>query len=552
MHDPLLSGCDAAVRCRSYAQNSLILTAPLFALLSAFPLPALSATCHLPGDHITLQGCIDAIADGDTVLVAPGTYIGPGNRDIHTDGKSVTVIGEAGAETTIFDAEQATLFFTFATENETTRIEGLTLRNGNNTLGGAVHIGFSVAGTGPSFAECRFIANRSSSGGAVMNEGDALVRFTRCHFEGNTAGDSGGAIDDRGRFIESDVTLEDCTLIQNAAFVGGAIGEQGHGALNIAGCVFTDNSARRGGALYLNEVISRPGQSASGPGQSASGWERPPGEPDAALRDDFGLVTDCTFVSNKADAGGAVLFASNFTPAFQRCLFTDNVAVQGGAISGTNGLLTSCTLVGNRGDSGAAVYDAADLSFWGHDLVKCIVAFNGPDQAIRRPHFNGCLYLQCCDLFGNEGGDWVGCIAGLLGTAGNISADPLFCDPQGGDFTLNAASPCAPENSPAGCGLIGALPVACGMTAVAAGEATSVEPRLRIAPNPVWGAAEFALPGMGVRVLAIFDSQGRLVDRLTTSDGRWVWAPGTTVPAGIYFANVEGAAGQSVKFIRLR
>lgn len=97
----------------------LPITALLLALFVAvLPLSATAATCHLPGDHLTLQGCIDAIADGDTVLVAPGVYIGPGNRDIHTDGKSVTVIGEAGAETTIFDAEQTTRFFTFSTETE--------------------------------------------------------------------------------------------------------------------------------------------------------------------------------------------------------------------------------------------------------------------------------------------------------------------------------------------------------------------------------------------------------------------------------------------------
>jgi hypothetical protein len=546
MHDPCLSGCDAAIRCRSYPQSPLILTVPLFALLQSFlPLSALAATCHLPGDHATLQGCIDAIADGDTVIVAPGTYTGPGNRDIHTNGKSVTVIGEAGAETTIFDAEQTTLFFTFSTENETTRIEGLTLRNGHSHLGGAVYIEISVAGTGPSFANCRFIANRSSSsGGAVLNEGDALVRFTRCHFEENSA--PRGAILDWG-FLNSDVRLEDCILARNTgSFLGGAISEQGSGALNLTRCYFANNSARFGGALYFSFSVPRPGV-------SRSGFERSPGEPDGALPGGFGFVTDCTFAGNEAERGGAVYLVPPFSPPFQGCLFTGNVAVQGGAFTGTNGHLESCTLVGNRGDSGAAFYDSADLSFWGYDLTKCIIAFNGPDQAIRRPHFNGCSDLVCCDLFGNEGGDWVGCITGQLGTAGNFSEDPAFCDAPGGDFTLNAASPCAPENSPAGCGgLIGALPVACGVTAVAAGEATSVEPRLRIAPNPVRGVAEFALPGIGARVLTIFDSQGRLVDRLTTSDGRWVWAPGTTVAAGIYYAKVEGAVGQSVKFIRLR
>ncbi len=45
----------------------------------------------------------------------------------------------------------------------------------------------------------------------------------------------------------------------------------------------------------------------------------------------------------------------------------------------------------------------------------------------------------------------------------NISEDPLFCDREAGDFTLNSCSPCLPGNHPGGfdCGLIGALGQGC-------------------------------------------------------------------------------------------
>jgi hypothetical protein len=75
------------------------------------------------------------------------------------------------------------------------------------------------------------------------------------------------------------------------------------------------------------------------------------------------------------------------------------------------------------------------------------------------------ITMTCCDAFGNADGDWVGCIADQYGINGNVSEDPLFCDMAGGDYTIHADSPCAPEHS-GGCGLIGALPVGCGVTAV--------------------------------------------------------------------------------------
>jgi hypothetical protein len=75
----------------------------------------------------------------------------------------------------------------------------------------------------------------------------------------------------------------------------------------------------------------------------------------------------------------------------------------------------------------------------------------------------GLAVLTCCDLYGNPGGDWVGGVADQYGVRGNISADPLFCDPGGDDFRLQEGSPCAPGEE---CGLMGAWPVGCGGTPV--------------------------------------------------------------------------------------
>ena len=48
---------------------------------------------------------MDAAAEGDTVLVGPGTYTGPGNRDIELSGKAIVVVSENGPEETVIDCE---------------------------------------------------------------------------------------------------------------------------------------------------------------------------------------------------------------------------------------------------------------------------------------------------------------------------------------------------------------------------------------------------------------------------------------------------------------
>jgi hypothetical protein len=42
-----------------------------------------SGGTHLP----TIQAAVDIAAQGDTIIVSPGTYSGPGNRDVAVQGQ---------------------------------------------------------------------------------------------------------------------------------------------------------------------------------------------------------------------------------------------------------------------------------------------------------------------------------------------------------------------------------------------------------------------------------------------------------------------------------
>jgi hypothetical protein len=94
-------------------------------------------------------------------------------------------------------------------------------------------------------------------------------------------------------------------------------------------------------------------------------------------------------------------------------------------------------------------------------VQNTIIAFSSAGEAVFCDWY-GSATLVCCDVYGNAGGDWVGCIEDQLGVDGNIWEDPLFCSPENGDFALQGDSPCAPFSPPnPECDLIGAWPVGC-------------------------------------------------------------------------------------------
>jgi hypothetical protein len=332
-------------------------------ILSAPPASA-GVDIHVPASQSTIQAGIDAASNGDTVVVAPGTYF----ERIDFKGKAIEVRSSAGPATTIIDGGGRAHVVSFTTgEARTSVLRGFTVTNGAHGNDGYQGIGIYIDEASPTIVGNVVTGNSAppSSGGGVgigVVNGSPLI-------QGNEIVDNPGGS------------------------IGGGILTDG-GSTEIVGNLIAGNSAHFGAGVFL----------------------------------DGGTLRDNIIRGNAAGSvGGGVMADGNISMVNNLIVANSAVAIGGGVAWGPGVIHTASivnnTIAGNQapdasalavGGSGATLTNNVLSGPAGSTLVRC--------GTIDSP---GSAAFSHNDVYNGTPSRYDGC-ADQTGTNGNISADPLL------------------------------------------------------------------------------------------------------------------------------
>lgn len=511
---------------------------------------------RVPDHFPTIQLAINAACEGDSVLVAPGTYTGSGNRNLNFGGKNLVVVSEGGMGAATIHAEGvARGFFLGSGETAASIIDGFRITQTNDT-------GIRCINSSPTIRNCE-ISVISSGNGIVLDQSSSLVEncmildnqtsssgvgilivggapvIRNCEIINNRseAGDGGGVLIENSTAI-----MESCVVMMNSSDEdGGGIYITGAASPSILGCTFDSNlagtvgNARRGGGIHCF---------------------------DAPV-----TISGCRFRGNSADKGGAIALLTNSQKdaTIEDCLFYANRAYsEGGALwmQGYNPMILGSTIVYNNSDVlGGGIHFADDDTAL---VERSIILDNCAGTAGDEIYFDSSLpdldvevTFVCCDVdsSGFSGaGTWI-----LL--SDNFSEDPVFVNPGNCDlfpdwpgFDLACGSPCLASTSPCG-ETIGAGEEDCVVVAVLDPPRVPVN-ALQLSPaspNPFSGGTRirYELPHAARVTLRVHDLRGRVVRELFSGfrdagPGETDWDGrddgGRRLSSGIYFIRLEAGS----------
>ncbi len=210
---------------------------------------------HVPSEYETIQAAIDDCNEGDTVVIASGTYTGSGNRDLNFKGKAITVRSTnpdnpAVVAATIIDCNGSESdnhcgFSFHNNEDSNSVLSGITITSAYGSFGGAI----LCQNSSPSIINCNFVNNFVSGGGGGIHNSYSSPTLINCVFRNNSSEWIAGAL----RNHTSSPLVINCLFTGNSANYGGAIQNQNISSNpTLINCTFTGNTASSWAGGILN------------------------------------------------------------------------------------------------------------------------------------------------------------------------------------------------------------------------------------------------------------------------------------------------------------
>ena len=316
-------------------------------------------------DFNNIQAAIDDSNDGDVIIVLPGTYTGPGNRDISFGGRAITVRGVVPEDPyvvahTIVDCNGSESdphrgFWFGDEEGGSSVLSGITIRNGWAIDGGGIIIDH-MSPSFPTIYNCVIENNfAQEDGGGIFYfsffEPPVLLaapQIIGCTIRNNSAGGNGGGIygyhlSEWGWGYQSDPVVINCTISGNEASLnGGGLA----GVFEASNCTITDNRAVvNGGGMWGCESPIRCSIIGNFAGQNGGG---------IGIAETF-FLNSCLIVGNTATVnGGGVYSDPEWDEILINCTIGWNVAEtgHGGGVYGEIWEITNCIFWNNRDSTG--------------------------------------------------------------------------------------------------------------------------------------------------------------------------------------------------------
>ncbi|MCP4581945.1 MAG: DUF1565 domain-containing protein [candidate division Zixibacteria bacterium] len=409
---------------------------------------------NVPDEYGTIQAAIDASIEGDTVLAQPGTYV----ENINFNGQNIIVsslhltTGDTSyISSTIIDGDSAGTVVTFENgEDSTTAITGFTIQNGSNEYGGGINCTNS---SNPTISNNSISGNYSANyGGGIrcgLNSNPSISSNT---INGNYCGISGGGIN----CWNSNPIINDNTISANTSGTGGGIVCNSSEPTISNNTISGNNSLGYGGGIVCydsdpaisNNIIS---------GNESGFWGG------GILCDNSDpTISHNTISGNSSLISGGGIYSASSNPTISENTIIANSATtdtsKGGGIYVYWGdpVINSNTIIGNSAAEGGGIhcYYISSPTISNNTISANSASLGGGfycrhEQSL--PNFdNTILWANSATTEGDEiyieTGSPVFSYCDIQDTLwpgnSNISCDPMFCDPDNGDFRLTDISCC--------------------------------------------------------------------------------------------------------------